>query len=148
MGQGIPDEGLHARQSAIGGTLEDKRMDVEELFGIAFSANVPDGRSMELEAYQGEQVGGRLAGRHGTFNRSFYRGLEGERMGQNALEQHTWSNDGYRVGCIVRAAILLSQGQVDVVSERDRKRLADSIFLNWTNLTRSVIEEGEDAGPE
>jgi hypothetical protein len=115
-------------------------MEVEELFRIAFDSDIPDGRSLDPEAYVGDTVGGRLTGRHGTFNRDFYRGLRGERMGQEALQRHTWSNDGYRLGCIVRAAILLSNGCINDVSERDRKRLADSLFRMWSGLTRSAIE--------
>ena len=115
-------------------------MDVEELFRIAFDSSVPDGRSLDPGAYIGDAVGGRLTGRHGTFNRDFYRGLRGERMGQEALQRHTWSNDGYRLGCIVRAAILMSNGSIGDVSQRDKKRLADALFRMWSSLTLSAIE--------
>ena len=115
-------------------------MDIEDLFQIITNFTIPDGRSFDPQAYLGEAIGGRLTGRHGTFNRDFYKGLRGERMGQAALEKHTWSNDGYRLGCFTRCAILLANGEVNNITDFDQKRLADSIFGMWSHLTRSVIE--------
>ncbi len=115
-------------------------MDIEDILKLVSNLDIPDGRRLDVNAYKGNIVGEPLTGRHGTFNRDFYRGLRGERMTQEALEQHTWSNSGYRLGLLMRAAILLADGTVDNIEQEDRKRLADSLFFMWSNLTRSAIE--------
>jgi hypothetical protein len=108
---------------------------IDELLHFVEDQTAYDYRDLSIEAYEGT----RLRGRHGAFSECFYRGLDGDTMGDEALSRHTWANDGYRLGCFVRAAFLMSGASIEQISQENRKRLGDAVFAMWSNLTRQVI---------
>jgi len=94
--------------------------------------NVPDGRMQEISGYEGERVGEPLTGRQGTFHRDFYKGYRGESMTE-ALSEYTWSNLGWRLGVILRAA---TGGDL---SRDEQKEIASLLFDMLSHLHAETI---------
>lgn len=102
--------------------------------------NAPDVRMQRIRGYEGDRVGGRLGGRRGTFHDSFYEGYQGDLM-QNALEEYTWSNLGWRLGVILGTATNRS------LPRDDQKEIARVLFDMLSHLQAETIRH-HDENPE